>query len=73
MVADADGGELLVDDHGAEVDAAVWALYRDVLAAIGPTPTLVEWDTDVPDYPKLRARAAIADACLRDLARADAA
>lgn len=30
-------------------------------------------DTDVPDYPVLRAQAAIADACLRDLARADAA
>ena len=73
VVADADGGELLVDDHGAEVGAAVWALYRDVLAAIGPTPTLVEWDTDIPDYPVLRAQAAIADACLRDRARADAA
>ncbi len=73
VVADADGGELLIDDHGSEVGPAVWALYRDVLARIGPIPTLVEWDTDVPDYPMLRAQAAIADACLRDVAGAHAA
>lgn len=77
VVADAnDGGEcgeLLVDDHGSQVADAVWALYREVLARIGPTPTLIEWDTDVPDYPVLRAQAAIADACLREAALAPAA
>ncbi|MBN8262918.1 MAG: DUF692 domain-containing protein [Xanthomonadales bacterium] len=73
VVADADGGELLIDDHGSQVADAVWALYREVLARIGPMPTLIEWDTDVPDYPVLRAQAAIADACLRDTLLASAA
>ena len=72
-VADHDGGHLLVDDHGAPVADAVWSLYREVLAQVGLVPTLVEWDTDVPDYPVLRAQAALADACLRDAATAVAA
>jgi hypothetical protein len=72
-VADHDGGHLLVDDHGAPVADAVWSLYREVLAQVGLVPTLVEWDTDVPDYPVLRAQAALADACLRDASQAVAA
>ena len=26
----------------------MWALYRDALAHVGPVPTLIEWDTDLP-------------------------
>lgn len=55
---------LLIDTHGAPVAPAVWGLYREVLARVGALPTLVEWDTDVPDYATLRAEAARADACL---------
>ena len=38
----------MVDDHGARVAPAVWALYEQALARFGPVPTLIEWDTDVP-------------------------
>jgi uncharacterized protein (UPF0276 family) len=38
----------VVDHHGARVAAPVWDLYRRALDKIGPTPTLIEWDTDVP-------------------------
>ena len=38
----------LVDDHGARVAPAVWALYDVALQRFGAVPTLVEWDTDVP-------------------------
>lgn len=51
---DSRGRELLVDDHGSRVCDAVWALYADVLARIGPVATLIEWDTDVPAYAVLR-------------------
>jgi uncharacterized protein (UPF0276 family) len=54
------GRALLVDDHGSEVSADVWALYREVLARTGPAPTLIEWDTDVPGYARLRAQARLA-------------
>jgi len=39
----------LVDDHGSRVAAPVWALYDQALARFGAVPTIVEWDTDVPD------------------------
>lgn len=41
-------GEILIDTHNARVCDAVWALYRDALAHVGPVPTLIEWDTDLP-------------------------
>jgi uncharacterized protein (UPF0276 family) len=32
------------------VTQPVWALYQRVIEAVGPLPTLIEWDTDVPDW-----------------------
>jgi hypothetical protein len=52
---DADGNVLLIDDHGAPVADTVWQLYVRTLESLGPVPTLVEWDTDVPHYGRLRA------------------
>ena len=54
---DAAGAPLLIDDHGSAVDAAVWGLYRQVIALLGPRPTLVEWDHEVPPWPLLLAEA----------------
>ncbi|WP_408636987.1 MNIO family bufferin maturase [Pseudomonas aestuarii] len=45
---DAAGDRLLIDNHGAPVDAAVWLLYTEVLQLIGATPTLIERDNDIP-------------------------
>ena len=55
---------LLIDDHGSPVREPVWALYAEVIATLGPLPTLIEWDTDVPDYAVLRAQALRAQAVL---------
>lgn len=41
-------GDIVIDDHGSRVCAEVWTLYRHALARLGPVPTLIEWDTDVP-------------------------
>ena len=41
--------QCLVDTHGARVCDEVWALYDYALARLGPVPTLIEWDTDIPD------------------------
>jgi len=43
-VNDADGQTILIDDHGAPVSDAVWALYDHALARFGQVPTLMEWD-----------------------------
>jgi uncharacterized protein (UPF0276 family) len=40
--------DTLVDDHGSRVAPAVWSLYETALQQLGPVPTLIEWDTDVP-------------------------
>jgi uncharacterized protein len=50
-----DGGPLYIDDHGSQVGDAVWTLYADFIATHDPKPTLIEWDTDVPDYAVLMA------------------
>jgi uncharacterized protein (UPF0276 family) len=42
------GDDVLVDDHGSRVAAAVWSLYERALARFGPVPTLIEWDTAIP-------------------------
>ena len=52
--ADDHGAPLLIDSHGREVADPVWALLDYTLAKSGSRPVLVEWDTDVPDWPVLR-------------------
>lgn len=53
-----DGTELRIDDHGSPVGELAWSLHARVIAECGALPTLVEWDTRVPDYAVLRAQAA---------------
>ena len=55
--ADDAGLPLLIDAHNSPVRDAVWALYAEVLRRLGPTPTLVEWDNDLPDWPTLLSEA----------------
>ncbi len=59
------GGRIAIDDHGSAVDDRCWDLLARFLQGAGPTPVLVEWDTDVPDFAVLMAEAAKADALLR--------
>ncbi|MBV4454266.1 MULTISPECIES: MNIO family bufferin maturase [Pseudomonas] len=51
------GDRLLIDDHGAPIDNAVWQLYEKVLAQVGPLPTLIERDNQVPAFSVLLAEA----------------
>jgi uncharacterized protein len=50
----------VIDHHGARVTDAVWALYERAIAHCGSVPTLIEWDTDVPDLDVLIDEAATA-------------
>lgn len=58
------GQDLLIDTHAAPVSAAVWALYERTIARIGPRPTLIERDDNLPDFEVLMAERDIADAIL---------
>ncbi|WP_213781378.1 DUF692 domain-containing protein [Caballeronia sp. dw_276] len=51
---------LLIDSHDRAVSDPVWKLYADVVSKIGPVPTLIEWDSKLPDWPVLREEAQMA-------------
>jgi hypothetical protein len=55
------GEEIRIDDHGSHVSPAVWELYAGTIARMGPRPTLIEWDTAVPELDVLLAEARRAD------------
>lgn len=53
--ADEGGSDLLIDTHGAPIAEPVWALYRRLIRRIGPRPTLIERDDDIPAFAVLLA------------------
>ncbi|AWM90666.1 hypothetical protein DJ564_07435 [Pseudomonas sp. 31-12] len=59
------GDRLLIDDHGAPIDNAVWALYVQVLERVGPMATLIERDNQLPAFSVLHAEARQADELLQ--------
>ncbi|QSA95773.1 DUF692 domain-containing protein [Methylococcus sp. EFPC2] len=56
--------QILIDTHDRPVCAAVWQLFGKTLDLIGPRPTLIEWDTDLPDLQTLLTEADRAGAFL---------
>lgn len=59
-----------IDHHGARVSTAVLELYRRALRRCGCVPTLIEWDTDLPQFDVLLDEAGRARAC-RDTEECD--
>ena len=62
--ADDEGDLLLIDSHDGPVANAVWILFEMVIGQCGPIPTLVEWDSAIPDWSILKAEAVAAQAIL---------
>ncbi len=54
----------LFDTHSAPVIDRVWALYEDALRRWGPVTTLIEWDAEIPPWPRLAEEADTARAIL---------
>ena len=67
LAGHARNGAILIDDHGSAVCEEVWQLYAHAIARLGPRPTLIEWDTDIPQLATLVAEAARADRALEEL------
>ncbi|QVM94024.1 DUF692 domain-containing protein [Pseudomonas entomophila] len=59
-----DQGALLIDSHDARIAEPVWMLYRQLIQRIGPRPTLIERDGNIPPFDDLLAERAIAQAAL---------
>lgn len=55
------GARLLIDTHGEAIAEPVWSLFERFVARIGPRPTLIERDENLPSFKSLmqeRTRAA---------------
>ena len=61
--------DVLIDTHSRPVADPVWALFDQLITRIGPRPTLIEWDNDVPGWDVLAAEAALADQYLDQAAK----
>lgn len=59
------GEALLIDSHDAPVSAHVWALYERLIQRIGPRPTLIERDDNLPAFDTLLEERSRADTILR--------
>jgi len=58
--SDDEGAPLLIDSHDRPVADAVWDLFERVVERAGAIPTLIEWDSEIPEWPRLAAEAAAA-------------
>lgn len=48
-----DHGSYLLDTHDAPVPDPVWSLYEEAIRRFGETSTLIEWDANIPELPRL--------------------
>lgn len=66
-----DQGTHLLDTHGRPVHPPVWSLYERAIQKLGPVPTLIEWDTDIPEFSILQREANKADDILSAITEQD--
>lgn len=56
-----DHGEYLLDAHNNHVSEPVWTLYEQLISMIPNTPTLIEWDNNIPSLETLLEEASSAE------------
>lgn len=59
-----DDRKILIDTHNQPVYPEVWQWYLQAIALLGPRPTLIEWDQDLPELAVLLAEAEQAERIL---------
>jgi uncharacterized protein len=45
---DGRASQILIDTHNRPVCSSVWSLFEEAIQRVGPRPTIVEWDSDLP-------------------------
>lgn len=50
-------GDYLLDTHDQPICDPVWELYAHAIRRVGPTPTLLEWDDNIPPFEEVHAEA----------------
>lgn len=58
---DVQGIRTLIDTHASAVSDPVWEVHRAASRRFGAVPTLIEWDSDLPEFTVLQAEARKAD------------
>jgi uncharacterized protein (UPF0276 family) len=48
------GKTILIDHHGDYISNEVWQLYKAAITRFGSVPTLIEWDTEIPEFDVLK-------------------
>lgn len=61
--------DLCIDDHGSPVGDEALRRFGELIDRVGPRPTLVEWDTDVPAFEVLTREVARVQAVLERTTR----
>lgn len=61
------GNGLLIDSHDAPVAPQVWDLYERLIRRIGPRPTLIERDDQIPEFDVLLAERDAAHILMRNM------
>lgn len=56
---------LLIDTHSRNVSDDVWDLYEFTINLLGPRPSLIEWDADIPELDVLLEEASKAQSILQ--------
>ena len=62
------GRPLLIDSHDRLVADAVWQLFALTISLSGPIPTLIEWDSDIPNWSVLVSEADQARSIMANIA-----
>jgi uncharacterized protein (UPF0276 family) len=57
---------ILIDNHGAAIAEEVWDLYRAAVKRFQNTPTLIEWDLNIPGFDVLYAESRKAQSILEE-------
>lgn len=59
--------EIFIDSHNRPIVPAVWDLFRSAIEYLGPKPTIIEWDTDLPALETLCLEAYRAEKIMREI------
>lgn len=49
--------DCVIDTHDGPVIEPVWRLYERAIELVGPTPTVLEWDAQIPSFEQVMAEA----------------
>jgi len=72
LAGHADLPGIVIDDHGSRVAPEVWQVYAHALRRLGPVPSLIEWDNELPPLSVLLGEMAQAGAHMAELVSTEA-